>query len=111
MEIAVANFEVKNTTITKEIEFPLYRWWNARKESIIKMYPVYYDHDPKLMSHIVIIRIDLGWNCAAQIRKEHVLVHGNVIENEIQHYFNDYTEKATEAEFLEMRWNAFESLL
>jgi hypothetical protein len=111
MNIIVANFEVKNITVTREIEFPLYRWWDNRKERIIKMYPEYYDHDPKLMKRIIIIKIDRGWNTDARIVKEHVLVHGNVIENGIEAYFNDYTEKATEAEFLEMRDNAIIDLI
>jgi hypothetical protein len=111
MNITLAHFEVKNSTVTREVEFPLYRWWDNKKERIIKMYPEYYEHAPELMKRIIIIKINRGWNTDAQIAKEHILVHGNIIENEIQHYFNDYTEKATEAEFLEMRDNAIIDLI
>ena len=111
MNITIANFEVKNTTVTREVEFPLYRWWDNRKERIIKMYPEYYDSTPKHMYRIIIIKIDRGWNTDARIVKEHVLVHENVIQNAIEAYFNDYTVKATEAEFLEMRDNAIIDLI
>lgn len=111
MEITLAHYEVKNTTVTREVAFPLYRWWDEHKERIIKMYPEYYEHAPELMKRIIIIKIDFGWNTDARISKEHVLVHANIIENSIEAYFNDYTVKATEEEFLKIRWNAFESLL
>jgi hypothetical protein len=111
MEIILAHFEVKNTTVTREVAFPLYRWWDARKERIIKMYPEYYEHAPELMKRIIIIKIDFGWNTDARIVKEHVLVHANIIENSIQAYFNDYTLKATEAEFLEFRDKAIKDLI
>lgn len=111
MKITLAHYEVKNTTVTREIEFPLYRWWDNKKERIIKMYPVYYEHDPNLMKHIVIIRIDLGWNTDARIIKEHILVHNNIIEEKIHQYFIDYAIKATEIEFLEIRDKAIKDLI
>jgi hypothetical protein len=113
MNINIKDFKVVNETLTREIEFPFYGWWDNKKERIIKMYPEYYTVLPKLkkIKRIVIIWINLGWNTDARIIKLHVLVNNDVIDNDIQAYFNDYTLKATEAEFLEFRDKAIKELI
>jgi len=111
MIIKVVERKVVNEVQTLNVEFPYYGWWDGKKDSIVKMYPVYYQYSKHKISHINVIKIQHGFAINSRITCEKINAgENNVISEEINYVLRDYPEPATEADFQKFRQSAIEVL-
>ena len=110
MEIKIETRESVKTIETKEMDFPYIGWWCSKKESIVKLYPEYYEHDKTLLRAIVVIVIEFGWNTPTYIKKSEIGAHNGVVGEKLDIYVRDYYVEATEEDFNEFKNRAFEDI-
>jgi hypothetical protein len=101
---------VVNETLTLDVSFPYYGWWNHKKDSIVKMFPVYHTHDKKLISYILVIKVVKGFSLNTSIISDIIHVSNNVIDENITYILRDYVTVATEQEFKNFRLEALNEL-
>jgi hypothetical protein len=94
---------VVNETISLDVKFPYYGWWNHKKDSIVKLLPVYYPHDKSLLNYIQVTKVVKGFSLNTCITSEVIRVSNNVIDERITYILRDYSTVATEQEFRNFR--------
>lgn len=99
MDVKIECIKRVSEIISKKIEFPYYGWWSHKKETIIKMYPVYDKHDTSHINSIKIIKISCGFGFDTFITTENITVSNGVIDEEITYFLRDYADIATETQF------------
>ena len=114
MEVKINKLNTVKEIITKDIKFPYYAWYSGKKVLIVKIDVKYFDYDIKsndVLRYVSCTFITNGFGFSPSIRTKKITVYdNNVIDNDINETLRDYTDIATEQEYVDFLNETFEAI-
>lgn len=81
-----------------DISFPFFMA-RHRKYTYAKFLLDYYEHDKSLISEVIVIMCEYGFNINPIIQRKRFYVVNNLLPREFIYFYNDYEHIVTEKEF------------